>query len=114
MRDTVNRSARAAGRFALAFAVLVGAGAAAAGQPPPAGAGIIEGRVVDAATADPLPGATVIVTGSVGQASTNRDGVFRLTGVPAGDRSVVVTYPGRVLQEEHYHWWAEFGIKVEF
>jgi len=22
--------------------------------------------------------------------------------------------PERVLQEEHYHWWAEFGIKVEF
>ena len=22
--------------------------------------------------------------------------------------------PDRVLQEEHYHWWMNFGIKVEF
>ena len=22
--------------------------------------------------------------------------------------------PERVLQEEHYHWWAEFGVKIEF
>src|SRR5262245_33155769 len=79
--------------------------AASAAAQPPAGAGVIEGRVVDAVTGDPLPGATVMVTGSPGQASTGRDGVFRLTGVPAGDRSVVVTYLGRqdeiVRSEEH-------------
>jgi TonB-dependent receptor len=81
----------------LAAAWTIGAATAAAGQPPspPSGAGVIEGRVVDATTGDPLPGAAVIVTGSAGQASTNRDGVFRLTGVPAGDRTVVVTYLGR-------------------
>jgi hypothetical protein len=22
--------------------------------------------------------------------------------------------PDRVLQEEHYHWWMNFGVKVEF
>ena len=22
--------------------------------------------------------------------------------------------PDRVLQEEHYHWWSDFGVKVEF
>lgn len=22
--------------------------------------------------------------------------------------------PDRVLQEEHYHWWTNFGLKVEF
>lgn len=22
--------------------------------------------------------------------------------------------PERVLQEEHYHWWAEFGVKLKF
>ena len=22
--------------------------------------------------------------------------------------------PERVLQEEHYHWWAEFGVKIKF
>ena len=22
--------------------------------------------------------------------------------------------PDRVLQEAHYHWWSDFGVKVEF
>jgi hypothetical protein len=22
--------------------------------------------------------------------------------------------PDRVLQEEHYHWWMNFGVKIEF
>ena len=22
--------------------------------------------------------------------------------------------PDRVLQEQHYHWWSDFGVKVEF
>ena len=56
---------------------------------------MIEGRVVDAATGEPLPGAQVIVTGSSAEASTDRDGRFRLSAVPAGDRTVVVTYLGR-------------------
>ena len=76
-------------------AMLASGAATAAAQPPASGAGVIEGRVVDAATGDPLPGATVLVTGTAAQASTGRDGTFRVTGVPAGDRSVVVTYLGR-------------------
>jgi TonB-dependent receptor len=68
----------------------------AAAQPPPtAGSGVVEGRVVDAATGDPLPGAQVLVTGSAAETSTDRDGRFRLSAVPAGDRTVVVTYLGR-------------------
>jgi hypothetical protein len=65
--------------------------AAAAGQ----GVGVIEGRVLDGANGDPLPGAKVVVTGSTAETSTDRDGNFRLTGVAAGDRTVVVTYLGR-------------------
>jgi TonB-dependent receptor len=76
-------------------AMLASGAATAAAQPPASGAGVIEGRVVDAASGDPLPGATVLVTGAAAQASTGRDGTFRVTGVPAGDRSVVVTYLGR-------------------
>jgi TonB-dependent receptor len=83
-------------RLALVFATATGAtSASAAGQPASDGAGVIEGRVVDATTGNPLPGATVFVTGSAAQASTNRDGVFLIAGVPAGDRSVVVMYLGR-------------------
>lgn len=59
------------------------------------GVGVIEGRVLDGADGNPLPGAKVVVTGSAGEASTDREGNFRLTGVPAGDRTVVVTYLGR-------------------
>jgi TonB-dependent receptor len=64
---------------------------------PQAGAatGAIEGRVIDGANGNPLPGAKVVVTGSPTETSTDRDGFYRLAGVPAGDRTVVVTYLGR-------------------
>ena len=68
---------------------------AAAQTPAPAGIGVIEGRVVDAATGTPLPGATIVVSGTASQTSSDRDGVFRLAAVPAGNQSVVVTYLGR-------------------
>ena len=45
--------------------------------------------------AAPLPGATVVVSGTASQTSSDRDGVFRLAAVPAGNQSVVVTYLGR-------------------
>ena len=81
------------------FLVLIVAGVTArhaAAQPPPTvGSGVVEGRVVDAATGEPLPGAQVLVTGSAAETSTDRDGRFRLSAVPAGDRTVVVTYLGR-------------------
>lgn len=64
------------------------------------GSGVIEGRIVDAATGSPLPGAKVVVTGSASEASTDRDGVFRLAGVAPGDQTVAVTYLGRPDQTE--------------
>ena len=57
--------------------------------------GVVEGRVVEAGTGEPLPGAKVIVTGATTETSTDRDGFFRLASVPPGRRSVVVTYLGR-------------------
>src|SRR5262245_13282398 len=56
--------------------------------------GVIEGRVLDAETGDPLPGAKIVVTGSASEASTDRDGRFLMTA-PAGLQSIVVTYLGR-------------------
>jgi TonB-dependent receptor len=64
------------------------------------GSGVIEGRVVDGVTGDPLPGAKVVATGSASEASTNRDGFFRLAGVPAGDQTIAITYLGRPDQTE--------------
>jgi TonB-dependent receptor len=60
----------------------------------PGGPGVVEGRVVDAASGEPLPGAQVVVTGVAAETSTDRDGRFRLA-VPAGPHSVVITYLGR-------------------
>src|SRR5262245_75574 len=57
--------------------------------------GVIEGRVVDAATGEPLPGAMVTVAGTRIETATERDGSFRLVAVPAGARQLVVTYLGR-------------------
>jgi TonB-dependent receptor len=61
----------------------------------PARPGVIEGRVIDAASGEPLPGAKVKIVGAPTETSTDRDGGFRLAGVPAGDRTLVVSYLGR-------------------
>ena len=56
--------------------------------------GVVEGRVTDAATGDPLPGAKVIVT-----ASTSERPPIAMAGSAwrraSGDQTVVVTYLGR-------------------
>ena len=59
-------------------------------------AGVIEGRVVDATTGEPLPGAKIAASGG-GETASDRDGRFRLP-VPAGAHTVVVSYLGR---EDH-------------
>jgi len=61
--------------------------------------GVIEGRVLDARTGDPLPGATVFVEDSAVSAATDNTGAFRLTGVPPGMHTVLITYLGRKDQE---------------
>jgi hypothetical protein len=92
-------------RSLLALAVLAGPAARPlAGQGAPAG-----GRVLDAITARPIPGAVVTVTGTPLRTTTGPDGVFRFTAVPPGVwqfqaaaigfrpavRSDVVVAPGR-------------------
>ena len=63
MTGTQRRRARAITGLVLVVAM---AGVAAAAAQPPAGggSGVVEGRVVDAANGSPLPGATVIATGT--------------------------------------------------
>ncbi|MES1255921.1 MAG: TonB-dependent receptor [Acidobacteriota bacterium] len=81
--------------FVISLLVLAVCAPLRAQQSTPPQAGLIEGRVVDAATGEPLPGARVIVTGSASEMATNRDGAFRLSNVAAGEQTVVVTYLGR-------------------
>ena len=61
--------------------------------------GIIEGRVLDARSSDPLPGATVRVEDTGVSTATDNTGAFRLTGVPPGMHTILVTYLGRKDQE---------------
>jgi TonB-dependent receptor len=58
--------------------------------------GVVTGRVVDSNRGEPLPGALVRVDGTVISAATDRQGAFRLIGVPTGSRTLVVSYLGRL------------------
>jgi TonB-linked SusC/RagA family outer membrane protein len=52
------------------------------------GAGIIRGRISDAATGAPLVGVQVRVEGTTLGAQTGADGTYTITGAPAGSRSL--------------------------
>ena len=54
--------------------------------------GVVQGRIVDAADGSPLPGANVIVEGTTIGASTNQNGRYQLTGVPAGSQTLVASF----------------------
>ena len=56
--------------------------------------GSVVGRVLDAATQEPLPGARVEVAGTPLSAATARDGSYRLPGLGAGTHKVSVSYLG--------------------
>src|SRR5262245_55947537 len=57
--------------------------------------GIVSGRVLDGVTKAALPGAEVTIDGTQLKTSTDRDGDFRIAGVPVGTRTLIVTYLGR-------------------
>ena len=78
-------------RLAAVLAILVGVAGSAVAQ---GRGGIIEGRVLDARSGDPLPGATVLVEDSAVSTATDNTGAFRLTGVPPGMHTVLITYLG--------------------
>src|SRR5262245_32107387 len=52
--------------------------------------GIVTGRVTDARTSAPVAGAAVEIEGQRIASSTGDDGRYRLTGVPAGQRVIIV------------------------
>ena len=54
--------------------------------------GVVQGRIVDASDGSPLPGANVIVEGTTIGASTNQNGRYQLTGVPAGSQTLVASF----------------------
>lgn len=68
-----------------------------AGQMQGVGTGSVRGRVFNTATGEYVRNAEVHVEGTAIRAFSEDDGDFRLTGVPAGEATVVVRYTG--LQE---------------
>jgi TonB-dependent receptor len=77
-----------------AFAITAAFAPALRAQSPAAG-GIVDGRVTDGATGEALPGARLTIPGSAIETSTDRQGLFRLAGVPAGQQTILVSYLGR-------------------
>ncbi len=57
-------------------------------------AGRISGRVTDAQTGEPLPGANVLIVGTSIGGSTDLNGAFTITNVPQGSYTVRVSYIG--------------------
>lgn len=58
------------------------------------GTGVITGRVTNQATREPLWNASVAVRGTALSVATDRDGSFRITGVPSGSQTLVTSYSG--------------------
>lgn len=59
----------------------------------------VSGRVIDKETAEPLPGANVLLMGTSFGSATDINGVFDIYNVPAGTYSVKVKYIGYKDQE---------------
>lgn len=57
-------------------------------------AGTLAGRVTDAETGEPIPGANVIVEGTRLGAATDLDGHYRIIGIPGGEYEVTARYVG--------------------
>ena len=66
---------------------------------------VIQGRVVDKPTGEPLPGVNVIVTGTYKGAATDMDGRFKITGLAPGDYNIKASMIGYTVQ-------LQTGIKV--
>ncbi len=56
--------------------------------------GVISGKVVDAKTGDPLPGANIMVTGLQLGAATDVNGKFKIINVPLGSYTLVARFIG--------------------
>ena len=63
------------------------------------GTGTITGQILDGGSSEPLPGATVGVKDTPLETVTDRDGRYRIAGVPAGAQVLVVRFLGRRDQQ---------------
>jgi TonB-dependent SusC/RagA subfamily outer membrane receptor len=77
-------------------------------------AGTVTGRVVDAATQQPLVGAQVSVVGTPLGGLANASGTFLILNVPAGSHTVRVQMIGHVSQERQVTVTAGQAVSVDF
>ncbi len=75
-------------KLLLAVSILLMAGGAFGAE------GVIEGRVIDASTKEPLPGANVVIAGTTIGDATDETGYFRIENVPAGTQRLQVFFVG--------------------
>ncbi|MCU0393160.1 MAG: carboxypeptidase-like regulatory domain-containing protein, partial [Thermoflexibacter sp.] len=62
--------------------------------------GTVKGKVVDFATNEPLPGATVILKGTSKGGATDIKGEFQINLVPEGKQTFIISYLGYVAAEQ--------------
>jgi hypothetical protein len=90
LRAVFGRSTRSFTGAALCALLLAVAPTAVRAQ----GTGSITGSVADGATGKYLEGADVSVDGTSLRTATAREGAFSIANVPAGTRTLIVSYPG--------------------
>ncbi len=76
--------------------------------------GALTGRVLEATTRQPLPGAAVYVKGTTIGAATDLQGEFFLSNVPVGDQTIVATYIGYADTEKSIKVEARTVVEVNF
>src|SRR5699024_655364 len=65
------------------------------------GTGVVSGKLIDADTGKPLPGANIVINGTNIGTSTDLEGEFRLHNVPPGDHEISISYIGYEMTNLH-------------
>ncbi len=76
--------------------------------------GTVTGTVTEAETGEPLPGATVQIADENTGAASDAEGQYRITGVPAGENTLRVSFVGYQDQERTVNVPAGGTVRVNF
>jgi len=76
--------------------------------------GTVTGTVTEAETGNPLPGATVQIVEEGTGAASDAEGQYRITGVPAGEKTLRVSFVGYQQQERTVNVPAGGTVRVNF